>query len=154
MPLAHVALTKRGWSRQELAFSGCCRYPLHSCMGVRALLRCREEPHIVYGASMGPSSKGGILSCGMWHSQDWVLDPAQALCLKAAQQGSGARAEAVRWGREEGCNSSWSLSICLVWGKSTEKVDITETLKTFKTALLQGTERTESHWLIQWTVLR
>ena len=33
-PLAHVALTKRGWYRQELAVSSCYRYPVTSCTGV------------------------------------------------------------------------------------------------------------------------
>lgn len=85
-----------------------------------ALLRCWAEPPAVYGASIGPSSKGGILCCGKQHSQDWELDPAQLPCLKAALQGSGASAEAVRWGRagEEGYNSSQSCQS--VW--SEEKV--------------------------------
>lgn len=55
------------------------------------------EKRPIYGAI--PSSKGVILSCGKHHSQNYVLDPAQLPCLKAAQQGSGDSAETLRWGR-------------------------------------------------------
>lgn len=98
-----------------------------------ALLSCWEEPHVVYGARIGPSSKGG--SCGKQHSQYWVLDPTQLPCLKAVQQGSGASAEAVRWGREGGRKVA-RLKVVNLFGlkKNTEKVDITEIHKTSKTS--------------------
>lgn len=113
-----------------------------------ALLSCWEDPHAVYGASIGPSSKGG--SCGKQHSQYWVLDPTQLPCLKAVEQGSGASAEAVRWGREGGRLQGWRLSVCLVWRKILKKLT---SLRYTRPLRLQGTERTESHWLIQSTVL-
>ena len=78
-----------------------------------AHLGCWKEPQAVCGAGMGPSSKGGILSCGKQHSQGWVQDPAQPPRLKAAGWDSGSSAEAVGWGREEGCNSSQLLSVNL-----------------------------------------
>lgn len=102
--------TVSAWSCHGAISGKCCFVPWGNFVPPKNCRAFGSGPPIPF--IQIPNSARSVLCCGRQHSQDWVLDPAQPR-LKAAGQDSHGNAEAVGWGREEGCNSSQLLPVNL-----------------------------------------